>query len=306
MLYSIITVAYNSEKIIRKTLESALHQTYREFEYIIIDGASTDSTLSIVNSYKDKFQKIKIVSEKDKGIYNAMNKGASLASGEYLLFLNSEDYYDNDYLTQLSDQIDKQPSDCYIGDVFVHREDSTSFISKVQLDEIFFRMPFNHQGTLIRRSLFMKLNGFDENLSIAADWDLFLRAYINNYSFYKYSGCHVNFHLGGVSSTKDYHHEKEYIIKKNLHQILNIDYSDISCLFLDEIFTDSPQKQSILARINSSENKLVATLFLYNYSLFINRRFYDELNRIKSKKSYVFSSKVRNNTLLMKMYRFFN
>ena len=91
MKISLITVCYNSEATIKDTLESVLAQTYTNYEYIIVDGKSTDNTLKIINSYKKKFKDLKVISEKDKGLYDAMNKGVMKASGDIIGILNSDD-----------------------------------------------------------------------------------------------------------------------------------------------------------------------------------------------------------------------
>lgn len=96
---SIITACYNSEKTIERTLKSVLAQTYSNYEYIIIDGMSTDDTLKIIDAYRNAFgSKLKVVSERDSGIYNAMNKGIKMASGELVGIINSDDWYEPDAL----------------------------------------------------------------------------------------------------------------------------------------------------------------------------------------------------------------
>ncbi len=105
MKISIITVVRNNQDTIRDAIESVLNQTYKDIEYIIIDGASTDKTLEIINEYKDKISKI--ISEPDRGIYDAMNKGLALASGEVVGILNSDDFYINNLVIQkIADEID--------------------------------------------------------------------------------------------------------------------------------------------------------------------------------------------------------
>lgn len=100
--FSIITVCFNSEKMIERTIISVLSQSYQDFEYIIVDGASTDGTLSIIKKYIKKYpNKIKLISEKDHGIYDAMNKGIRSASGNLIGIINSDDYYEVDALENI-------------------------------------------------------------------------------------------------------------------------------------------------------------------------------------------------------------
>ena len=94
MIFSVITVSFNSERTIRKTIESVIKQDYKEIEYIVIDGGSTDSTLEIINEYSEYISKV--ISEEDKGIYNAINKGIKLAKGEYISILHSDDTFASD------------------------------------------------------------------------------------------------------------------------------------------------------------------------------------------------------------------
>jgi glycosyltransferase involved in cell wall biosynthesis len=99
MLFTIITVCYNSEKTIERTIQSVLHQTCQNYEYIIVDGASTDGTMNIVRKYEPLFQgKLKCISEPDQGIYDAMNKGIHEADGKLIGIVNSDDYYEPDAL----------------------------------------------------------------------------------------------------------------------------------------------------------------------------------------------------------------
>lgn len=110
MKISIITVSYNSEKTISKTIESVYKQNYQDFEYIIIDGQSNDKTLDIIKQYKTIFKEKMIwVSEKDKGIYDAMNKGLKMASGEVVGLLNSDDFYTSrDILSTIYENFSKE------------------------------------------------------------------------------------------------------------------------------------------------------------------------------------------------------
>ena len=103
MLFSIVTVCYNSEKTIETTIKSILNQTCQDYEYWIIDGKSTDRTVQIIQQYEPLFQgKLKWISEKDQGIYDAMNKGIAHSSGEIIGILNSDDYYEDDALEKIA------------------------------------------------------------------------------------------------------------------------------------------------------------------------------------------------------------
>ena len=112
---SIITIVYNREKTIKDTINSVLNQTYKNIEYIIIDGKSTDSTLNIVNSYKDKISKI--ISEKDDGLYDALNKGINLATGDIIGFIHSDDFYiDNFVIEKVANEFKKNNPDTLFAD----------------------------------------------------------------------------------------------------------------------------------------------------------------------------------------------
>ncbi|HDY89306.1 MAG TPA: glycosyltransferase, partial [bacterium] len=116
-MLSIITVTYNAEACLEKTIQSVINQTYKNIEYIIIDGGSSDKTLSIIKKYK-KYIKY-CISEPDKGIYDAMNKGIKIAKGDYINFLNAGDfYYENNVLSYLFDNLDKSV-DLLYGDSYL-------------------------------------------------------------------------------------------------------------------------------------------------------------------------------------------
>lgn len=180
---SIVTVVYNGSNFIEKTILSILNQSYENLEYIIIDGGSTDCTLDILNKYENRDRRIKIVSEKDNGIYDAMNKGLNLASGEWINFMNAGDiFYDNDTLLKVfaSDYCDKT---IIYGDLKVTYYDfSTIQISKPLL-RLRYGMCFSHQSTFFRVS-YHKDNPYNTQFKIAADYDLIYRTYLNGHKFH--------------------------------------------------------------------------------------------------------------------------
>jgi glycosyltransferase involved in cell wall biosynthesis len=175
---SVITVCFNSAKTILNTIESVLSQEYPNVEYIIIDGGSTDGTLDIVQKYKDKITKV--VSEVDKGIYDAMNKGINLASGEIIGFLNADDIYTNEnVLNTIAETMKNKSIDaCYADLVFVNNHNKivrkyNSSLFKPSLINCGW-MPA-HPTLYVRRRVFELYGGFKTNYKIAADFEFVAR-----------------------------------------------------------------------------------------------------------------------------------
>ena len=177
-LVSVITVCYNSEKYIKSTIESVLMQTYKNIEYIIIDGKSTDKTINIIREYNLKFNnKIKLISETDTGIYDAMNKGIDISCGDYLFFLNSGDYFlDKEIITILIKKSFRKNADFIYGPVKV---------GKCVLRKNYVKNKFNlifkticHQGILASRECFIN-NKFDVGYEWSADYQWILNCFEN-------------------------------------------------------------------------------------------------------------------------------
>lgn len=205
--FSVITVCYNSEKTIEKTLQSIKDQTYRNIEYIIIDGGSTDKTLDIVDKYKEIVDKL--VSEPDNGIYDAMNKGLSLATGDYIGFLNSDDYYTNGIFEEYSSYLvnHKNIDFVYCDTIFFNNEKSwtynyPSFNTKKFDKHLMKYNPFCHQTLYVKNKIFNQIGCFDTSFKIAADYDFFLRLRknVNSYQgkYIPIIGCYFN--MTGASS----------------------------------------------------------------------------------------------------------
>ncbi len=180
MKISIITVCYNSAATIRDTIESVLSQTYPDIEYIIIDGASTDATMSIVAEYKDRISRI--VSEPDQGIYDAMNKGISLASGDVVGILNSDDYYPH---SQVLDWViekfaDSQVDACY-GDLqYVDFHDTEKVVRHWGSGSYNHRKFYQgwmppHPTFFVRSIIYKQYGNFHLDLGSSADYELILR-----------------------------------------------------------------------------------------------------------------------------------
>jgi glycosyltransferase len=180
MKVSIITISYNSAETIEDTIKSVVSQDYPNIEYIIIDGASKDETLTIVGQYKDKIAKV--ISEKDKGIYDAMNKGVDHATGDIIGILNSDDYYyDESVISEVVRLFEQEQTDGLYADlVYVDRADPDRVIrywkSGSYKDGKFLRgwMP-PHPTFFVKREVYEKYGLYSTDLRSAADYEFMLR-----------------------------------------------------------------------------------------------------------------------------------
>lgn len=183
-MISIVTINLNNKNGLRKTIESVVNQTYFDkIEYIIIDGGSTDGSVDVIKEYEDKISYW--VSEKDNGIYNAMNKGLEASVSPYLLFLNSGDYLSkNDVLERVFPYLDG--TDIVYGNEWkVNEKYKGAYEAKYpdKLDESFFRRTtLPHQSTFIKRELLIK-HPYSEDYKIISDWKFFIEAFRNGCTF---------------------------------------------------------------------------------------------------------------------------
>jgi glycosyltransferase len=177
---SIITAVYNNENTIEDAIKSVLSQTHGDIEYILIDGASSDGTLDIVKKYDEKIDTI--VSEKDGGIYDALNKGIEKATGDVVCFLHSDDIYENeDVVKKVNNLFEEQQVDSVYGDlVYVKKENVDKVVRYWKSGEFEYKklktgwMP-PHPTFFVKREVYEKYGGFDTNFRIAADYDTILR-----------------------------------------------------------------------------------------------------------------------------------
>jgi glycosyltransferase involved in cell wall biosynthesis len=180
-LISIITPAYNSEKFIEKTILSVINQDFTPYEYIIVDGNSTDKTLDIVNKYKSHIDCL--ISEPDKGMYDAINKGIMLAKGDIIAYLNSDDIYLPNALKKIAGKYEDKKFDlCFGYTKFIGPDDEAKFTHKAINFSPYNvlalqRLPFCQQSCFFSRQLYDRLNGFDANLKYVGDTKFFLSAY---------------------------------------------------------------------------------------------------------------------------------
>lgn len=202
MRLSIITINFNNRDGLRKTIESVVNQTWQEFEYIIIDGGSTDGSVDVIKEYADRIDYW--VSEPDKGIYNAMNKGVAAAHGEYLLFLNSGDELaDRNILQQVCNKL--CGVDIIMGLVRVvpsNRIAYTDVEYPLRFQHFYLGCPVPHPASFIRAHLFEK-HMYDENYKIVSDWKFFLQTIIlENCSYTTINEIITNFKEGGISDAR--------------------------------------------------------------------------------------------------------
>jgi len=177
LLISLITVCYNSAATIERTIQSVANQSYSEVEYIIVDGASSDATVEIINSYDEVISQW--ISEPDKGIYDAMNKGIALAKGEVIGFLNADDIFaDNTVLFSVAKEFEDEKLEAVFGDIefvkngkVLRKYSSRHFHPRNFADGL---MPA-HPSFYARKSLYNQCGNFRTDFKIAADFDLLLR-----------------------------------------------------------------------------------------------------------------------------------
>ena len=206
MKITIITVVYNGGEFLESCIRSVLSQTYRNIEYIIIDGGSTDAGLSIIDKYKDKISIV--VSEKDRGIYDAMNKGISLADGDVIGFLNSDDFFaDDDVVADIAAAFSEPEVDVVYGDLwYVSRRDPQKVIRKWQ-SKPFSRKAMDwgwmpaHPTFYARSRVYKKYGIYDLKFKSAADYELMLRfLYLNLSKSVYLCRVFVKMRMGGVSN----------------------------------------------------------------------------------------------------------
>lgn len=209
MKISLITVTYNSGATLRDTIESVLGQTYKDVEYIIVDGKSKDNTVQIIQEYEPRFNgNMKWISEKDSGLYDAMNKGIMMATGDVIGILNSDDFFTSaEILQNVSDNMSQQNIDAVYGDIhFVNSEDlkkTVRYYSSKSFSRGKMRLGFMpaHPSFYCRKSCFEKFGYYKLGYKIAADYELLLRMiYIHNISTLYLPADMVTMRTGGAST----------------------------------------------------------------------------------------------------------
>ena len=200
-LLSIITICYNIKDEIEKTCQSIVNQTWQDFEWIVVDGGSNDGTVDVLNKYRSRMNVF--ISERDKGVYNAMNKGIKLASGEWLSFMNGGDAYAaNDVLEKVFKNKEYDADVLYgnINEIYPDgRTEQSNYKTKIDLS-FFTNHNINHQSSFIRRKLFDKYGIYDEEYKIASDWEKWIVFAENGCNFKYVDVIIADFMCNGISS----------------------------------------------------------------------------------------------------------
>lgn len=207
MKFSIITATYNSEKYLVDCINSVIKQDCQKVEHIIVDGCSIDKTLSIVKSYKEHFSVV--ISEKDSGIYDAMNKGISCVTGDVIGILNSDDYYANSKVLSDVENIFKNNEDVDVvyGNLHYVRAEDTTKIVRVWKSKPYYNLFFEfgnvppHPSFFVRKGVYDKIGLFDTSYKLASDYDLMFRILKINKSKSMYlDEVMVKMRLGGATN----------------------------------------------------------------------------------------------------------
>jgi glycosyltransferase involved in cell wall biosynthesis len=220
-LVSIITVSYNSQKTIGKTIRSVLDQSYPSIEYILVDGSSKDDTVSVISSFESMFRQkayaYKWICEPDNGIYDAFNKGLSLATGEYIGFLNSDDWYEPNGIENIINERRAFPA-IYSGhmNLYIENDRPSVKIFRSRPERLFQTMRIAHPATLVSHAIFNEIGNFSTKYKIAGDYDFFLRAKLNGYKIIVVYKVISNMRLGGISRNLPLVLKEELKIK-NIH-----------------------------------------------------------------------------------------
>lgn len=201
-MISVITVCFNSALTIKQTLESMLGQKYKDFEYIIIDGGSTDGTLEIIKSYQQRFNnKMTFISEPDNGIYDAMNKGISMAQGELIGILNSDDWYESNTL-ELVDKFYGRNNFEVIYGIQRNYKNEKEYAIFFYHHQFLAEKMITHPTCFVTKKTYEKFGVFNINYRSSADYELMLRLYYSNKVIFRpIYEVMSNFRLGGMSSS---------------------------------------------------------------------------------------------------------
>ena len=245
MKVSIITVCYNSEKHVRTAIESVLNQTYKNIEYVVVDGNYTDATMDIVKSYEPLFNgRMKWISENDNGIYDAMNKGIAMSTGDLIAILNSDDIYiDAHVIEDVVKQIQSSETDTIYGNIKFVKSDNIEKVTRVWKSSMFIPNCFQkgwhppHPAFFVKKKIYDQYGKFDISFDVSADFELMLR-FLEKYNISTvfYDRFIVKMRLGGESTGS-----LKRIIRGNKNVIRAFKKNNIRVSFLYPVYRLVPK-----------------------------------------------------------------
>jgi glycosyltransferase involved in cell wall biosynthesis len=273
---SIITVNYNDAAGLERTINSVINQTSLDFEYIVIDGGSNDGSLEVIKKYQKRINFF--ISEKDSGIYNAMNKGIKVARGDYLFFLNSGDhFFDNDVIKNYNSCL--QNEDLVYFNVEIKNCNISKIVSYPSILRFsdFYIGGICHQSVFIKKTLFEMIGLYDEDLKIVSDWKFFILVlFKHNCSYKKVNGTLSTYYLGGISSQINNFDERSGVLKEHFKGFVK-DYEE----FLTNRNLVDKNRFRMLQEIEKSiiGTKLVSIFFRIYIILFCKTKLKDLLSK---------------------------
>lgn len=223
MRISIIIATFNAAKTLRDALESVRHQTFQDWECIVVDGKSTDETVEIVKEFIEIDSRYRYISEPDRGIYDAFNKGWKMAKGEWIYYLGADDILQKESISRIFENGKQLSSDIIYGNViFKTKEKYLHKKSNTNVSHLKKHMVCSHQAVFMKKNILQDLNGFDLRYHVSADFDLMLRCYLKNKKFQYINVDVAIFNSTGVSNgigaSKD-----AYLLRKNNHSISKVE-----------------------------------------------------------------------------------
>lgn len=238
-LITIVTVCFNSEATIKKTIESVIGQDLTEAEYLIVDGASTDNTINVINRYKSILgDKLRIISEKDRGWYDAMNKGVLNAHGKFIVFINSDDYFDEGAIAAVAEFIKSRQiaEDCIVyGDstnIYKNSKGKTLYRRIVSPEKLTIAdkhinagmCGIRHQSMFTGTAVFQKVGLLDLQYRLHADWDFLIKCLKADVKMYRIDKNLTFYSMYGASTRPNYKERHELRKKNKLYRSIDVEY----------------------------------------------------------------------------------
>ena len=291
-LITVITVVYNNEETLERCIKSVLDQTYDNIEYIVIDGGSTDGTLDIINKYKESIDYF--ISEPDGGIYYAMNKAIALASGDYLNFMNSDDWFTKqESILDIIPDTTRAAENIIYGKIMYYKDDTMLHENNPKAidDNILAGHPIPHQAAFIPQKSFNLLGDYDTKFSLAADYDWWVRAKLQDIEFTNTNNLIANFSSGGANHQSFILGQVEAIISLYKNKVESINKPLKTNKFTNTLKeTDRVELETVLNKINHNYNietllknlippKISIIIPVYNVSKYLRKCLDSTLNQ---------------------------